>query len=172
MPTFTINDFAKSFRGDIARPNRFDVKIFRPAGLNAFIASEQLTYRCESTNLPGRTFATMDQQTYGPTEKFPYQSTYQDIDLTFIVDDDMIQKRFFDQWMEFINPTKTYNFNYKSEYASQIIITQYDVKNFSTYEVTLFEAYPIAINQLDLDWSSDGYHKLTVTFAYTYWEGV
>jgi hypothetical protein len=26
------------------------------------------------------------------------------------------------------------------------------------------------VNQLDLDWSSDGYHKLSVTFAYTRWE--
>jgi hypothetical protein len=25
------------------------------------------------------------------------------------------------------------------------------------------------MNQMDLDWSSDGYHKLNVTFAYTYW---
>jgi hypothetical protein len=23
---------------------------------------------------------------------------------------------------------------------------------------------------MDLDWSSDGYHKLNVTFAYTYWQ--
>ena len=26
------------------------------------------------------------------------------------------------------------------------------------------------MNQLDLDWSSDGYHKLVVTWAYTYWQ--
>jgi phage-related protein len=26
------------------------------------------------------------------------------------------------------------------------------------------------MNQMDLDWSADGYHKLNVTFAYTYWQ--
>jgi hypothetical protein len=26
------------------------------------------------------------------------------------------------------------------------------------------------MNQLDLNWSDDGYHKLSVTFAYTYWK--
>jgi hypothetical protein len=26
------------------------------------------------------------------------------------------------------------------------------------------------MNQMDLDWSSDGHHKLIVTFAYTYWK--
>jgi hypothetical protein len=34
----------------------------------------------------------------------------------------------------------------------------------------LVDAFPISVNQLDLDWSSDGYHKLTVVFAYTYWQ--
>ena len=34
----------------------------------------------------------------------------------------------------------------------------------------MVDAYPIAVNQLDLDWSNDGYHKLTVVFAYTYWK--
>jgi hypothetical protein len=36
--------------------------------------------------------------------------------------------------------------------------------------VNLFEAYPVSMNQLDLDWNGEGYHKLTVTFAYTYWK--
>ena len=34
----------------------------------------------------------------------------------------------------------------------------------------MVDAFPIAVNQLDLDWSSDSYHKLTVVFAYTYWQ--
>jgi hypothetical protein len=33
----------------------------------------------------------------------------------------------------------------------------------------MIDTFPIAVNQLDLDWSSDGHHKLTVTFAYTSW---
>jgi len=43
------------------------------------------------------------------------------------------------------------------------------VANELTYSVSLFDAYPISMNQLDLDWSTDGHHKLTVTFAYTQW---
>ncbi len=31
------------------------------------------------------------------------------------------------------------------------------------------DAFPVAVNPLSLDWQSDGYHKLTVTFAYTNW---
>lgn len=167
----SINDFKSSFTGDIARPNRFDVNIAIPVTLLAYIkTSRNLTYRCENAQLPGRTLATVDQKTYGPTEKFPYQTTYNDIDLTFMVDDNMDQKVFFDAWLNFINPTYNNNFRYKSDYATIVTINQYDVTNEISYSVNLYDAYPISINQLDLDWSGDGYHKLVVTFAYTYWK--
>ena len=131
--------------------------------------SKQLSYRCEVSQLPGRTFATTDRKTYGPTEKLPYITTYNDIDLTFLLDGDMSQKYFFDSWLDLVNPKTTNNFNYKSDYSTSIIINQYAVDNKLTYYAELVDAYPISMNQLDLDWSSDGIHKLTVTFAYTKW---
>ena len=82
----------------------------------------------------------------------------------------MYQKVFFDAWINYINPTFSNNFRYKSDYSTTISINQYDQSNNLTYTVALFEAYPISVNQLDLDWSNDTYHKLSVTFAYTYWK--
>lgn len=167
----SINDFKTSFGGDLARTNRFDVSIPVPLTLIPYIqSSRNLIYRCENANLPGRTFATTEQKTYGPVEKHPYLTTYNDIDMTFIVDDDMQQKIFFDAWLNYINPTYNYNMRYKENYATTITVNQYDVNNKLSYTVDLFDAYPISVNQLDLDWNGDGYHKLTVTFAYTYWK--
>lgn len=169
----TLNDFKTSFSGDLARTNRFDVEIPIPLTLIPYVKSARnLTYRCETANLPGRTLATMEQKTYGPVEKHPYLSTYNDIDLTFIVEGDMQQKILFDAWLNYINPTYNYNMRYKENYATTLTINQYDVSNEKTYSVSLFDAYPISINQLDLDWNGEGYHKLTVTFAYTYWKNL
>jgi hypothetical protein len=162
----------------LARPSRFDVYIPIPGGLFQYIrmddqslsAARTLHYRCENAQLPGKTIATTEQKIYGAVEKYPYLTTYNDIDLTFIVSDDMGEKKFFDTWMNFINPTLSNNFRYKSEYATNVLINQYNVTNTNTYSVQLIEAYPISVNQLDLDWSNDGYHKLNVTFAYTRWE--
>jgi hypothetical protein len=92
----TINEFKSSFRKDVARPHKFDVNVNIPLVLIPYISgARQLVYRCESTSLPGRTLATTEQKTYGPVEKFPYLNTYTDIDMTFIVDDDMQQKILF-----------------------------------------------------------------------------
>jgi hypothetical protein len=99
----------------------------------------------------------------------PYQPTYTDIALTFILGDDMETKVFFDTWQEFINPTYSFNFTYKTDYVTNITINQYDVHNDLTYSINLIDAFPVSVNQLDLDWSADGHHKLTVVFAYSYW---
>ena len=167
-----INDFKASFKTDLARPSRFDVQINAPLALIPYMGDvRRLIYRCDSAQLPGRTFATAEQKIgSNPVEKYPYLTTYNDIDLTFIVDDDMKQKVFFDQWLELINTTLNFNYQYKQNYATIITVNQYDVTNKLSYSVDLYDAYPISMNQLDLDWSSDGFHKLSVTFAYTRWQ--
>lgn len=166
-----INDFKSSFTKDLARTNRFDVEIPVPLTLIPYVSSaKSLKYRCETAQLPGRTFATTEQRTYGPIEKYPYLNTYNDLDLTFIIDDDMNQKVFFDAWMNYINPLYNNNMRYKGDYSTTIVINQYDVTNQLTYSINLVDAFPISINQMDLNWGDDGYHKLSVTFAYTYWQ--
>jgi hypothetical protein len=172
MPANT-KQFTSSFKSDLAKNSLFEVFIY--GGPTAIFGAKYptgLNYRCENANLPGKTIATMDQKIYGPIEKFPYLTTYNDIDLTFIVDGDMQQKYFFEDWLYYINPTNNYNFKYKKSYAGEILIKQFQSDKKRSYAVTLSEAYPISINQMDLDWSSESYHKLTVTFAYTDWNRV
>jgi len=167
----SINDFLGSFQTDLARTNRFDVSIPIPLSLIQYRnIAQRLTFRCENANLPGRTLGTTDQKIYNITEKFPNQTTYQDMDLTFVVSGDMSEKQFFDSWMELINPSTNFNFKYKGDYSTPVTVNQYDVNNNLTYSVELIDAFPIAVNQMDLDWSNDGIHKLTVVFAYTYWK--
>jgi len=167
-----ISSFLGSFKGDIARPNRFDVTINAPIPLLPYIAtSRDLTFRCESAQLPSRTFATTDQK-FGanPIEKHAYQSNYNESEMTFIVSDNMSEKIFFDAWMEFINPTISFDFNYRNDYISTLQVNQYSVDNKLTYSVNLIDAFPVSVNQLDLDWSNEGHHKLAVVFAYRYWQ--
>jgi len=168
----SISDFTSSFKTDLARPSRFDVNIPVPIVLIPFRdTSRQLNLRCEMAQLPSRTFATTEQK-YGsnPIEKYPYQPQYNDLELTFIVSDDMSEKIFFDSWLELINPSYTFNFKYKGDYAVNMQVNQYDVTNNLSYSINLIDAYPVSVNQLDLDWSSTEHHKLTVVFAYTYWQ--
>jgi hypothetical protein len=167
----SINDFKSSFKTDVAKVARFDVTIPVPIILSPYISDgRNLTYRCESASLPGRVFETTEKKMgSAPVEKFPYRTNYSEVTMTFIVSDDMNEKIFFDSWMELINPSDNYNFQYKANYAVDVSINQYDAQNSLTYAAVLREAFPLAVTQLDMDWSSDAYHKLAVVFAYKQW---
>lgn len=170
MPS--LQEFKSSFKTDVARPARFDIEMPIPLKLLAFRnISRKLSLRCESAELPGKTIATTDRKVYGPIEKQPYLTTFNDLTFTFIVSDDMSEKRLFDAWMNLINPKTTFNLNYKSDYVTNVTINQYNVKNDLSYSATLIDAFPVSVNQLDLDWSNEtSHHKLAVTFAYYTWE--
>jgi hypothetical protein len=191
----SITNFISNIR-EVARPKLFNVGITIPdafkksATYSRFIKSSEtnlkLDLKCESTNIPGRTFATTEQK-FGsnPTEKHAYHTTYNDVDMTFIITEPtgfaardnlparegfgLIEKDLFDEWMNWINPIDSYDFRYKKEYVSDIVINQFSNTGKIIFSCTLIDAFPISVNQLDLDWSSDGYHKLNVTFAYTRW---
>lgn len=166
-----INEFKSSFTTDLARPAKFDVTIPIPLAMASYITTgRNLSMRCESVDMPGRTFDTVNRKMGTmPTEKMPTQTIYNESTFTFIVSDNMNEKIFFDAWMELINPSTDFNFQYKANYAVDISINQYDVTNNLTYAAVLKDAYPMMVNQLDMEWGSDGYHKLAVQFSYRQW---
>lgn len=191
MP-FDVSEFMGSFNRELARPSRFDVFFNIPTALEnnelptntgasvidisgksvragKGMGIGDLRLRCESAQLPSRTLMTTEQKIYGITEKYPYENSYNDAEFTFIVSGDMREKKFFDSWINLVSPKRSYNMNYKEDYVTSILVRQYDIKDTVQYEVELRKAFPITVNQLDLDWSSDGYHKLTVVFAFSDW---
>lgn len=170
----SINDFRASFNTDLARPSRFDVRIPIPLALIGSVGADtkNLSFRCENAELPGKSMTTADRKMgSAPIEKFPYHTNFGECTLTFIISDNMSEKIFFDSWMEIINPTTDYNFQYKSNYAVDMSINQYDVTNKVSYTATLYETFPISFNAMGLDWTSEGFHKLSVTFSYKQWIG-
>lgn len=205
-----INDFVSSFKDtELARPCNFDVALYPSTTLISTLFSPSITgkalqaalivkgrdfkFRCESAELPSRTFGIVEQKTYGPIERTPIQNSYDPITLTFICSDDMSEKYFFDLWMEAIsisNPLGLglgiassllntvgvdigvgvrFDFQYKDNFTSTINITQYDLSGNPSYEVSLIEAFPYVVNQMPLNWNSnDNYHRVQVGFYYKY----
>ena len=172
MAKGSISQFLTSFKNELARQNHFEVDIMLPSGLSTYgdFSRSNLNLRCEATELPGRSLLTAPMKVYGVEEKYPYLSNFNDITLTFIVTDTMIEKKIFESWINFIHPSSTFNFKYKNQYATEMKIIQYDMRKEESYKIKLLNAYPIGTNQLDLNWNSEGYHNLTVSFVYDKWE--
>ena len=132
--------------------------------------SRYLALQCEAAELPGRTLQTADVKIYGPTFKVPYQTQYSDTTLTFICTNDFYERKLFDRWMEAIHPSDTNNLRFpkgqQSRYLTNIKIIQYDDFIKQIYAVELLDAFPIGVAPQSLSWSDDGFHRLSVQFAY------
>lgn len=155
------------------------VSVIRPVG--AFIAgytniARELMYLTEVAEMPGRGYMSVDTRYYGPNQKFPYQTTYEDMNMTFICRSRSFEREFFDDWQWYINPNNTFDFNYKDEYRSQIdvyLYSDFDKSNgggpTAEYMHTLIDAYPILVNPQPISWADDQFLRLTVTFTYSWW---
>ena len=132
--------------------------------------SRNLALQCEAAELPGKTMTTADVKIYGPTFKVPYQTQYSDTSLTFLCTNEFYERKLFDRWMEAIHPTDTNNLRYpkgeKSRYLTNIKFIQYDDFVKQIYAVELIDAFPIGVAPQTLSWADDGFHRLSISFAY------
>jgi hypothetical protein len=140
-----------------------------PVGSNATL-SRYLALQCEAAELPGRTLMTQEAKVYGPTYKVPYQTQYNEMTLTFLCTNEFWERKLFDRWIEAIMPSDTNNMRYAKDedtrYMTPIKVIQYDDFIKQIYAVELVDAFPIGVSAQPLSWAEEGFHRLSVQFAY------
>ena len=143
---------------------------FTIMGLSASNSPDRLDIMCCRVELPGKQFSATDAKTYGAIFQMPNVDVYSNITLYFIIGRDMFERDFFDAWSYTIQDPSSSDFNYVNEYATTVDILQMDEYNNSNYGVRLFQAWPINIGELKLEYADmNSYHVLPVTFTYRKW---
>jgi hypothetical protein len=159
--------------GGPAKSCRFIVRILPEGTVLRNIGSSgidrDLIYLCEAAEYPGRGFENASIRYYGPSFKMPFQSNYEDVNLTFICRNDSKERKFFDDWQASIHPNNSFNFNYRNSYSATIDIFQIDEFGESKYHFSLKQAFPLLVNAQPLTWSDDQFLRLGVSFTYTWW---
>lgn len=150
-------------------PNRFEIMI---TGVDNKSLSERINIMCESVSFPGRSVSTQPARVYGPIREMPYESLYTgDLDITFRVGRDLMERNFFEDWMNRIVSRNSSDFKYygneESGYAKGIKIHQLDKQNNVVYAVSVREAYPKAVNSYEVGHDkTDEYLKQVVSFSF------
>jgi hypothetical protein len=170
MPS--LDEFRATIAGkDLARQNRFEVKIWGPGGMK----DEQVNLLAESVSIPGQNIRSVpDDLRYGPARDHAQGVTYGDISMTFICTPGMQEKVYFEEWQKRIvqlgERDPGWNVNFYKDYVGEIQIDQLDKQNQMKYQVTIVEAWPKTINAQEFTLSSnDSYQTVSVDFAYRYW---
>jgi hypothetical protein len=188
---FSPNKFLSELngRGGPAKNSLYNVQIYKPgifvpggilspSGPTGYTLVKDefksLSYLCESTEMPGKSFVTEKVKIYGPGYNVPYLTTYQNISLTFLCTNAHTERELFDLWMNSIINPNTNNVRFpkgnNSEYLSHIDIIQYDSREKEIYKVQLIDAFPASIAPQQLSWSDDGFQRLNVSFLYQKYE--
>lgn len=152
----------------LARTNRFTVELTPPLGHPAHIRKTLLF--CEKASLPGISYATSQNRTFGEIRETPYDKLFDTCQLTFHVDRHMVVKKLFDDWMHHIQNPIDRSFQWYANYITDIKIRVQDLEDKTTYEVSLYEAYPKSIGAIQLNAADNNESmRLDVTFQYKYW---
>jgi hypothetical protein len=175
-------------KGGLAKANRFNV-IFTPPSqtllninpevlVGSLISGNGVSVKnlindprdisllCEQVSLPSRSLSTLDYMANKQSNKFPYTNIDGDVNMTFILTNDMHMKTMFDNWSSSIIDVEDYKLGYKDDYSTDIIIQTLNEKNVPTYGVKLEKAYPIDVALVNLNNTDGEFLRLTVSFAY------
>lgn len=135
MP-FNINEFISHTNryGEYARSDKFDVRISVPKSLDGRtqgFKSKELSFQCEAAELPGRTINMIEYRHHAFIERIPYFNTFDNITLTFYCNNDFLEKKFFDSWIDSMVPLRSglvkyfQDDSYENQFTSRIQIRQY-----------------------------------------------
>ena len=180
---FTYSDFVSFVKTDgLSRQNRFYITIspFKNTGPSAALfgvgsgdAKRNLHMLCKSVNLPGVNVATSQVRYTGEVIEVPYDRTFGALTMTFYVDRQMIVRKFFEDWINSIQNTKTRSMGYYDEYVSKtVIITVVDKQDNTTFDFILYDVHPKSIGNLSLDQGNNDVMTLDVEFDYHYYETI
>lgn len=184
-------------RGGILSAARFYVNITSPPIFNKpGFDSRAILLMCRNrgatASLPGIQLNTSSIRRYGTglEERKPVSTIVVDQQFTFICDRDAIIHDFFSLWLNTIvtgnkfQATDTTSINgvdpyrypgsvlYKKDYATtiDIILIDQTADEAVVHIITLFNAFPVAVGDIQLNWSSQNeFAQVPVTFTYTHW---
>lgn len=164
-----IQDFISQIKTrGLARTNRYEVVIpFPDSETRGMVQVANLF--CDAVTLPGASVSTTPMKTFGESREMPYDKIYDNVTMSFYVDSGLEIKRTFEKWMEMIFNTNTRTIGYYNDYITNVEIYVRNVDGAVPYKVTLFEAYPKAINSIQLDTNNKEVMKMTLTLQYKYW---
>jgi hypothetical protein len=164
--------------------NKYEARVYTPPFLAGGIngggdrMASIMRFRIDTVRAPGIQILSADNNRYGvgPTQKQPINAQFNEISISFIVDENGEIWQFWYDWVrgiyEFTSDNVTnrqgrYSSRYKNEYASFMQILVFDNYGNTAKTFNIYEVFPTSINETSLSWNdTNQVLKLGVTLSY------
>ena len=187
---YPINDIRSRFQ-TVALDNKYQVfiepnlNVYNAAanvGISRRFVDEDLGLFVSDAVLPGSSFADVevsgDRQ--GITERMPFKRIYDDVTFTFMVDRDYKVLRYFEAWMQLINPlhgdtdgkadnqvtTLRYPKDYKCTMSIMKFNKDYFKRGIGFAYYCFVRSWPLSMSSIPVNYESGSILKLNITFRY------
>lgn len=172
----TLNNFITEIKTKgLMRTANYSVEFALPKSLQKSTLNtnqenlQNILMFCDKIDLPGTHLTTAANRSFGEIREIPYDKQYGLLSMDFLVDNDMVVKKLFDDWIDTIQNPHTRLFGWYTDYITDIIIFVEDLAVNKRYSIKLFECYPKVIAGISLEYASKAVMKLSVTMNYKNW---
>jgi hypothetical protein len=157
--------------GGLMKTSRYSVLMQTPTSIQGKQKADvrKILLFCSDLQLPGLNIITAQNRTFGEVREAPYDRIYDNVNLTFYVDQNMDVKEYFDSWINSIQRPDTRTFEYYKNYITEMYIQVEDARDDSRYLVILHEAYPKSLSPIQLGYDNKEVMKLQVSMNYRNW---
>ena len=172
---FNPTEFMSSVEemGGLSRRNRYSMSIIPPKSFS--IPTGKIDFLAQSCLLPSKQFATTENRIYGFSKNIPYDVTYEPILVTFLNPNDWSTRKFWDEWIDYIQNPSSFNMNYYKSMTGQIEISVYDEEQTvlnpsqARYTVVLQEAWPERMSAYALGYENSDLGNFEISLRYKQW---
>ena len=171
---FSPSDFMNEVEtmGGLSRRNRYTMQITPPTTFS--VPTGKIDFLAVSCLLPSKQFATTENRIYGFSKNIPYDVTYEPILVTFLNPNDWSTRKFWDEWIDYIQNPSSFNMNYYSQCTGTVEISVYDEEDTSLsdtprYTAVLQEAWPERMSAYALGYENTDLGNFEVSLRYKQW---
>jgi len=157
----------------LSRGNRYSLELSIPSiltGPASEIDLRNIHLRISTIELPGKQVATSEVKHYGPVTKRPYATIYEDLTFEIMCSSNLIERRFFSEWMDRAYDPHVAKIGYYDQIKSVVKFKSYgEHSENNLYSVTFQDCYPISIGALNFAYANEDILTMQVTMAYKKW---
>lgn len=175
----SVQDFLANFTGGGLRPNRYQVVLSFPNDVLGAVGggtatASKISFTCRTASIPASTVGTVQAPYMGREVKFAGDKTYDDWNITVMLDTDLVGRHIFETWhdqiMGFDSNVSTPNFVNPSNYMASGTVTLLN-RDGSTLETYTIEAiFPVSVGEVTLGFDqNDQVAEQNVSFAINGW---
>ena len=178
MANFSIDEFMARVDnlGGPVKSNKFSAEVTKPTSMRSSVREESINFLAKNVSLPGKSLATTNYRYGGQFDLVvPYETTMEPVTIKIMNTGNHAPRIFWNDWFNHIQNMTTYNIQYYKKLIGTVKISVFDDEaaapspGLERFKVTLHEAWPKTISNMDLGWESSEISTFDVDMQYSWW---